>query len=54
LFDNDKAQRRGGKFPHAPGRITKSFDELARFGYSIFGELVGEAVKHKLPMKSGY
>jgi hypothetical protein len=33
---------------------TKSFDEMARFGYSIFSELVGEAVKHKLPMKLDY
>ena len=33
---------------------TKSFDEMARFGYSIFIELVGEAVKHKLPMKLDY
>lgn len=33
---------------------TKSFDELARFSYSIFNELVGEAVKHKLPMKLDY
>jgi len=33
---------------------TSSFDELARFGYSIFSSLVEEAVKHKLPMKMDY
>jgi hypothetical protein len=33
---------------------TKSFDEMARFGYSIFRELVGNAVEHKLPMKLDY
>ncbi len=33
---------------------TKSFDELARLGFSIFSNLVAEAVKHKLPMKMDY
>jgi hypothetical protein len=33
---------------------TKSFDEMAKFGYSIFSELAAEAVKHNLPMKLDY
>lgn len=33
---------------------TNSFDELARFGYSIFSSLVEEAVKHELPIKMDY
>lgn len=33
---------------------TKSFGELARFGYSIISSFVEEAVKYKLPMKMDY
>ncbi len=33
---------------------TDSFDELARFGYSIFSSLVEEAIRHNLPLKMDY